>query len=115
MIKKATDIPEEYKVNMKGGPGKVYQNYFATKDELLNNARLFGTIVLEPDCGIGEHTHKFETEIFYVLEGSADYIDGGQLVRVDKGDVLICKPGESHAITNNYDETCKLIALIVLQ
>ncbi len=114
MIKKAETLPVSLREHMRGGDGTVIIRDFATKEELLGNARLFGTITLEPGCGIGSHTHEGESELFFVQSGKAVYNDNGTEREVSAGDVTICAPGECHGIRNPFDETAVLTALIIM-
>lgn len=113
MIKRAQQRQTEVTENMRGGPGSVQKSALATPEELLNKGRMFSIITLEPGCGIGLHEHQNETELFYVMEGEADYQDNGVLQHVQAGDVTICPPGESHSITNNGSAVVRLVALIL--
>ena len=113
MIKRAQSRPEKVTENMRGGPGSVKISALATPEELLNKGRLFSVITLEPGCGIGTHEHLEETELFYVLEGEADYNDNGVMEHLMTGDVTPCPPRECHGVTNNSGSVTKLIALIL--
>jgi len=113
MIKKNENLAVDIITNMKGGEGQVVKTAFATKEELLNKARLFANLHLDPHCGIGYHTHEGENEIFYIANGEAIYNDNGTEVVVKQGDVCVCNPGESHGIRTE-DSSCDIIANIVL-
>ena len=114
MIRKKEECNVEIRKAMKGGNGQVEVTNFATKEEMLNNARLFANLHLEPNCGIGYHIHEDETEIFYIASGEAIYNDNGTDVLVKQGDVCICEPHKGHSI-NTKDKACDLIASIVLK
>lgn len=115
MIRKQADCKQEIRPQMKGGPGQVVQTSFVDKEELLNKGRLFGKLHLEPGCGIGEHIHEGETEIFYIDKGEVVYNDNGTEVTLHEGDVTICKPDGSHFVTNKSDQPADLIALILFE
>ena len=113
MIKHADQLPSGVNEAMRGGPGRVKKTELATPEELQNKGRMYSVITLEPGCGIGTHDHQGETEIFYDLEGTADYNDNGTICKLPAGDVAICRPGESHGISNSGTETVRLVALIL--
>jgi mannose-6-phosphate isomerase-like protein (cupin superfamily) len=115
MIKKADKLSINIKDAMRGEPGTVKLTGIASQAELLDQARLFSKITLEPGCGIGYHIHENETEIFYIIKGDALYSDNGSEKYISAGDVTITPDGEGHSITNRSDETLELIALIVLK
>ncbi len=43
------------------------------------------------------HYHKVQTEIFYALAPGSITIDGRE-VRMDRGDMVVCEPGEVHGM-----------------
>ncbi len=113
MIRKASECAVELRENMRGGNGTVRITKFATPEELYNKGRMFSNITLEPGCGIGFHVHEKDSELFYLMNGTAEYSDNGEIVTVNAGDVMLCPAGTGHSVTNNSDETVELIAVIV--
>lgn len=113
MIKKAEILNDEIRTNMRGGQGDVKIRNVLTEAEMNGKGRLFGTITLEPGCSIGYHTHRGDSEIFYVLKGAPVYNDGGTEQQAAPGDVLICPDGTGHSLSNPTDETVVVMALIV--
>lgn len=113
MIKKFEDFNTELRENMRGGDGTVIVTSFVTPEELMNKGRLFGRIVLRPGCGIGFHVHEKDSELFYIVKGTATYDDNGTKVTVTAGDLTLTPAGSGHAIKNETDEDVELIALIV--
>ena len=115
MIKK----PEEYKIDlreqMRGGNGTVKIENFVSAAELNDKGRLFGKIIIEPNCSIGYHVHEHDAELFYIIKGTAQYTDGDRVVTVTAGDTTICPTGTGHGIANEGDETVELVALIVYE
>lgn len=99
-----------------GGPGSIIANFIINNDdELYGKGRLFNEIVLEQGCGVGYHVHEGDGELYVILSGEAEYNDNGTITPVKAGDVTITYPGEGHAITNNSDEPCYFIALILYE
>ncbi len=115
MIRRKEECKVEVREAMKGGPGSVVQTSFASKEELLNKARLFGNLHLEPNCGIGVHTHEGESELFYIVNGTVVYNDDGVEHELHAGDLAVVEPGHSHGVSNRSDAPADLVALIVLQ
>ena len=114
MIRRASECSIKVNENMKGGDGSVkLTSFISGPEELLNKGRLFSMITLEPGCGIGYHVHEGESELFYIVKGSAIYNDNGTESVVNVGDVMVCPPGTGHCIRCNGDETCELVAVIV--
>lgn len=115
MIRRAHDIETVARPAMLGGPGEVVFHHLANKEELLEHARLFSVLTLEPGCGIGYHVHKAEREFFYVLKGTPTVNDNGCEALLQPGDSAMTEPGGGHSITNLSDETAEVLALIVLE
>lgn len=115
MVRRANECKFSVREQMKGGPGAAEQTEFVFKEEMYDKARLFGKIVLKAGCGIGYHVHEDESEYFYIAAGAGEYDDNGTKVQVSAGDVVICKDGEGHAVTNTGEEDLVLIAAIVLK
>ena len=66
MVRRKEECPVSVRENMRGGNGSVQITDFVYKAELYNSGRLFADITLAPGCGIGEHVHVGEEEIFVV-------------------------------------------------
>ena len=114
MIRKPEGFRIEYKEHMRDGDGTVQLTHFITGPEELNGkGRLFSKITLNPGCSIGYHVHETDAELFYILKGTAEYNDAGEIRTVTAGDVTICPTGTGHGIANRTDEVVELIAVIV--
>lgn len=113
MIKKFDDFNTELRDNMRGGDGTVIVSSFVSAEELNNKGRLFGKIVLKPGCGIGYHIHETDSELFYIIKGTAVYDDNGTKTTVSAGEVTLTPAGTGHSIKNETNEDVELIALIV--
>ena len=98
---------------MKGGSGIVSVTDFVSKDDLNQKGRLFGKIRLEPGVSIGYHVHEGESELFYIMSGTAVYNDNGKEYEVSAGDTTIVTSGNGHGISNRSDSPVELVALIV--
>ncbi len=114
MIKRANEMTDNIKVNMRGGDGQVSVREILLQGEYKGNARLVGTITLEPGCSIGAHVHENEEEIFYIIKGTATYNDNGETVLLNEGDSCLCLGGQEHSIANRMTEgTVQLFAVIL--
>jgi quercetin dioxygenase-like cupin family protein len=114
MIRKKDECKKEYREHMRDGKGTVeLTNFIESPDELNGKGRLFSRITLKSGCSIGFHIHENDSELFYILKGTAEYNDNGELKTVSAGDVTICPAGTGHGIENKSDETVEFIAVIV--
>ena len=116
MIRRKQDCPVEYREHMRGGAGTVrLTSLIFGPEELNGKGRLFSVLTLEPGCGIGYHVHEHDAELFYILQGTAEYSDNGETVTLGPGDVAVCAVGQGHSIRNLTDETVRFLALIVYE
>jgi quercetin dioxygenase-like cupin family protein len=113
MIKNKSEMTTEKRENMRGGDGVVAITNILEKGEYKGAARLLGTITLKPGCSIGAHVHENEEEVFYIVEGQAEYYDNGEWVTLYKGDSCVCLGGQKHSIANRSDETLVVAAVIL--
>ena len=113
MVRRADECKVGLREKMRGGDGMVKITDIVSAEELYNKGRLFANITLNPGCGIGYHVHEKESEIFYVMKGSAVYDDNGKETVIEPGDVTITPDGCGHAVTNKSDTVVELIALII--
>ena len=114
MIRKSDECRIEYREHMRDGDGTVQiTNFIASNAELNEKGRLFAKITLNPGCSIGYHVHENDAELFYILKGTGEYSDNGEIKTVTAGDVTICPTGTGHGIANKTDEVVELVAVIV--
>ena len=116
MIRLAKDTKVVYKEHFKGGDGTTkITNFINDPSDLNNMGRLYSRITLEPGASIGYHVHEGDRELFYFLQGTAEYNDNGEIRTVTAGDVAICPAGTGHSLANKTDETVEVIAVIVYE
>ncbi len=112
MIRKSADMVREVRERMRGGAGNVSIRHVFTKDEFTAPVRLCAQVTLPPGAGIGPHTHATEDEVYIIIKGTGILDDGETQTRVNAGDAVLTGNGESHAITNDGEETLELMAFI---
>ena len=114
MIRRKDECTVEYREHMRGGEGAPQVTSLISGPEELNGkGRLFSYMRLKPGDSIGCHAHEGDSELFYIVKGTAAYSDDGEPVTLYPGDVAICEEGHSHSIANNSDEDLEFVALIV--
>lgn len=114
MIKRNADMTSTVKVNMRGGDGQAVVTDILDKGEYQGNARLIGTILLEPGCSIGAHVHENEEEVFYIIEGTATYDDNGKQEILNAGDSCVCLGGQKHSIANRTENEKLVVFAVIL-
>ena len=114
MIRKVEECKMEYREHMRDGDGTVeITNFIQGNSELNDKGRLFAKLTLKSGCSIGYHVHEKDAELFYMMKGTAEYNDNGEIRTVHAGDVMICPTGTGHGIANRSEETVEVIAVIV--
>ena len=114
MIRRSDDRRIEYKNGIFSGNGQaVIRNLLNGPEELYSKGRVFAHTSLEPGCSIGYHVHEGESETYYILNGTAEFSDNGNIVTLKAGDVAYTPDGEGHGIRNVGQDTLHFIALIL--
>jgi len=69
--------------------------------------------VLPPGVSIGVHSHRDDTEYYYILDGHGAMTLDDETHRVEAGDITAVFPGGSHGLVNDSDEPLRIIVLSV--
>ena len=112
MIIKRSEMKNETRNAMRGGPGKVDITHLADPMS-IKNGRLMAELTLEPGAGIGLHRHDNETEYYIITEGSGLVTEDEGEKDVAEGDIVVTGNGESHSIKNTGNKLLKFIAVII--
>lgn len=99
--------------SLRGGKGHVIMKCLLGDNELDGKCGLYAEVTLKPDCSIGYHEHKNESETYYVLSGEGEYNDNGVLTIVKTGDVTFTQSGNGHGIENIGSSDLVFMALII--
>jgi quercetin dioxygenase-like cupin family protein len=62
--------------------------------------------------GASPHRHKGSSELFYVLDGSAQILAGTEVVTVQQGDLAVVPPHLPHAFAATADSGADLLVVI---
>ncbi len=114
MIIKKSDMKQEIRKEMRGGPGEVAITHMVPVDSIING-RLMAELSLEPGSGIGLHRHDKETEYYIITQGSGLVTEDDGKKDVIKGDIVVTGNGQSHSIENTGDTVLKFIAVIITE
>lgn len=113
MIKRKEQMNTRIVEKVLGGEGELEFLDLFEKEEIQGLARIFSIVTLEQGSSIGPHTHKGEAEIYFLLEGTAQTLYGGQWIDIKKGDGVFTPEGQEHAIRNPHKEKVRLLAVII--
>ena len=67
---------------------------------------------LEPGSSIGLHKHETNSEIIYILSGTADFIYDDGTEKTEAGGCHYCPKGHSHSMINNGKEDLIFFAVV---
>jgi len=113
MIKRENEMKITVHEEFLGGKGILKNVHFLDKEDASGTGRLFVKSILEPGCSIGNHTHKGDFEVYYILKGKALVEDNSNREELHPGDSILTKNGSSHSIENIGEENLEYIALIL--
>ena len=113
MIKTAGHQQVRVRENVRGGEGALVFHDFLVTEESFGAGKLFSRTVLPAGTSIGEHRHDGEFEVYYVLEGMVEVLDGGAWQTLRRGDMHLCASGESHAVRNSSADEAQILMLIL--
>ena len=114
MIRRSDERKIDLREQVRGGDGvTIQQNVLNDEAELNGKGRTYAHIKLEPGCSMGFHEHHGETECYYILKGTAEYNDNGEMKTLCEGDVSFTDDGEGHGIKNNGPGDLEFMALIL--
>lgn len=93
------------------GNGDAYKLPVQIPDQ--NGAFTMATIIsLEKRSSIGYHKHADNEEVYHIVSGTGLYREDGEEREVHAGDVLLCRMGCSHGLTNIGEDNLVLGAFI---
>jgi quercetin dioxygenase-like cupin family protein len=95
------------------GEGIVRNGLIFDTDEFKSKMRFIRYMEMPKGTSIGYHEHKNNEEFFVILEGSGIMIVNDEEREVNKGDIIVNKPYDSHGLLNNSDEIMKLLVFEV--
>ena len=100
------NIKEENIMNFKGGHGELLtRNYVDGKCKIMKSC-------LRPGASNGLHQHDGNSEIVYVVSGTATFHYDGKVETVAEGQVHYCPEGHSHYMENNTNVDLQYLAIV---
>ena len=111
MIRRCKDMHRNMEENPAGGTGQLVADTLFTTGEMDGKTGMFATVTLEPHSIVGEHLHTEESEVYYLLSGSAVMVEDGRRYPISAGDAELCPSGHSHGMENNTDEPVVFLAI----
>lgn len=112
--RKAEQTVQVFEHRFDGDGFMTVQNLIGGSEDLNNKGRALTHTTLLPGHSIGFHTHTNESEIYYILKGSALFNDNGTETEISAGDIAFTFPGTGHAIRNiSASEPLEFVTMIL--
>ncbi len=106
MVIDFNNMDEERLPEFKGGKGAYNAKRYSADEIKIMHGRL------EPGSSIGLHSHETNSEVIYVLSGTAEFIYDDGTETVSAGECHYCPKGHSHSMMNNGDEDLIFFAVV---
>ena len=101
---------EEVRVpNFKGGEKELLKKAYADGRNCIMLDRLM------PGASIGRHTHETNSEIMYIVSGTATFTVGDTVETVQAGHCHYCPKGGTHMLQNRGEEPLVFFAVVTEQ
>jgi mannose-6-phosphate isomerase-like protein (cupin superfamily) len=79
----------------------------------VGRMKMVANVKLERGASIGYHQHTKDSEIYHIINGTAEFIDHDKSVAiVSVGDCCVIEKGQSHGIINIGDDILEFIAIL---
>ena len=102
-------IEEVHVPNFKGGEKELLKKAYADGRNCIMLDRLM------PGASIGRHTHETNSEIMYIVSGTATFTVGDTVETVQAGQCHYCPKGGTHMLQNRGDEPLVFFAVVTEQ
>ncbi len=112
MIIRAADRPEHTATAVRGGHGEAFSRYL-TRGENRSPLGPLAINRLPPGASWGPKSHPNTEEIFIILTGTAEVLDGENRHTLTPHDTLQAPPNHQLAIRNPGPEDLTFLALLI--
>jgi mannose-6-phosphate isomerase-like protein (cupin superfamily) len=111
VLRRRSEMKTDTLVNCHEGTGQLACRTVLSKGD-SSGVRYMHDDLIEPNASIGEHLHRDDEEVYFVVEGRGTMILDGQRFPIGPGDVSLVTPGHSHGLVNS-DKPMRLIVICV--
>ena len=80
-----------------------------TPDDFDEKGHLLQVVTIPPHTWQRAHSHKEQTEVFYILEGEATLTINGVDYPAKPGNAFVCSPGDVHNLWNKTNQEFRLV------
>jgi mannose-6-phosphate isomerase-like protein (cupin superfamily) len=114
MIFRIEDMKRERRKAFAGGSGGGYCLHALSPQERIPQSRFqqASRIELDPGSVVGEHVHRTNEELYWVVSGTGVFTDDGIEAPAEPGDLLLTLRGHRHGLRNTGSEPLVFLAVI---
>jgi len=96
------------------GEGGGFARHLIASGSLEGTSRfhMVSHITLDAGASIGIHCHEGDEEVYCILSGTGEYLDGETWIPVKPGHITVALRGGTHALRNTGTEPLELVAVI---
>jgi mannose-6-phosphate isomerase-like protein (cupin superfamily) len=113
VVRNVSDTEERVGQSRHGGAGVISQRRVFEVTDFDSRLSVVAFDTLPPGAEIGLHHHRAEEELYIIVAGDGTVIVDGTDTPIRAGDVVLTKPGSSHAVRNTSASDLSLIAIEV--
>jgi mannose-6-phosphate isomerase-like protein (cupin superfamily) len=97
--------PESYRsaTGVHLGAGEMLFGTLIPNAQFTTNLLFVHRGVLQPGGGIGHHVHSHMEEMYFILDGEAEFTVNGRTSTIQGPAAVPCRMGDAHAILNTTD------------
>lgn len=100
-------------INAENGTGRLTLDKLLLPPHAPAALRTYAKATLEPGASVGFHMHSGESESYYIIAGTGEYSDNGEISVVTAGTITYTPSGSGHGIRNIGTEPLEFMALII--
>lgn len=81
----------------------------ASQEDVNSDENYLQIVEIKPGNHVKPHAHETTQEVFYILQAGGTLIINGDEREPEKGDVIICEPGDVHEVINRSSQTFRIL------
>ncbi|MDY6770868.1 MAG: cupin domain-containing protein [Candidatus Nanohaloarchaea archaeon] len=88
-----------------------YSKQELVPEHLLEDDAMVEVVAVAPDDEVKPHRHDRTEEVFYILQEGGTLVIDGDAFTPERGEVIVCEPGEEHAVLNDSDQVFRILVV----
>lgn len=109
MIRNFLSCEKETSENSHDGVGTIEIQKVFRRDDFQGAWDFALRVVMPPNSSMGLHEHGQDEEMYIILSGEGLMTIEDKQHRVEKGDMILNRPGGTHGLLNDSDQAIELL------